>query len=112
MVPHYFAIFILCVGAARLTITNAVEHPLRCLSVGSALIVALAVYESVEMFFLESSSILPRLPIVSFGFNLGSMLIVAGLVASEQRSRVLSPPVTSQLGDASYVLYLVHFPTI
>jgi peptidoglycan/LPS O-acetylase OafA/YrhL len=46
------------------------------------------------------------------GYTAGSVLVIAGLVAAERAGAVRVPRPLTFLGDASYAIYLVHFPTL
>jgi exopolysaccharide production protein ExoZ len=42
----------------------------------------------------------------------GSMLLLMGLTAEEKRRRLIIPTFICKLGDASYSVYLVHYPAL
>jgi peptidoglycan/LPS O-acetylase OafA/YrhL len=42
----------------------------------------------------------------------GGMLLLMGLAAEEKRSRLHIPKLVCRLGDASYSVYLVHYPAL
>jgi exopolysaccharide production protein ExoZ len=46
------------------------------------------------------------------GYTTGSTLIIAGLVAAEKAGTLAMPRWLTFLGDASYAIYLVHFPAL
>jgi len=46
------------------------------------------------------------------GYTVGSALVVAGLVQAERACRLPVPRGLGFLGDASYAIYLVHFPAL
>lgn len=45
-------------------------------------------------------------------YGAGSALMVTGLVRLEQLQRLPIPPLLTALGDASYSIYLIHFPVM
>jgi peptidoglycan/LPS O-acetylase OafA/YrhL len=48
----------------------------------------------------------------SAGYGIASVLIIAGLCALEMRRRIKAPWPLTMLGDASYLLYLIHVPAL
>jgi peptidoglycan/LPS O-acetylase OafA/YrhL len=48
----------------------------------------------------------------TIGYTSGSALTVAGLVASERAGALRTPRLLIFLGDASYAIYLIHFPAL
>jgi len=48
----------------------------------------------------------------AIGYTLGSVLTIAGLVQAERAGTIFMPRWLSFLGDASYAIYLVHFPAL
>lgn len=45
-------------------------------------------------------------------FGLGSMLALLGVVELERQKRLRVPKILKLLGDASYMIYLIHFPLL
>lgn len=111
MKPHYFAIFAVGVLAAYLC-DKRVAHPLRWIGIGMAGYLCLAGLEVTNMFVHDHISSPGRPDWLSFGFGFFSGILVVGLVGSERQAPKPVPRWLAKLGDASYVLYLVHFPII
>lgn len=110
--PHYFLIFAFGVVSARISVQHRVSKPFRWVLYGALIYAAFAGFEVAEMFVKQ----LPRSPgrteVVSLGYGIGAALLIAGLVALESRRQRLVPSWLARMGDASYVLYLAHFPII
>lgn len=111
MKPHYFAIFIIGGLAAHLC-GGRVARPLLWIGAGLAGYLSLAGLEVANMFIYNHVSSPGRPDWLSFAFGFFSGILVVGLVESERRAPKAVPPLLAKLGDASYVLYLVHFPII
>lgn len=51
-------------------------------------------------------------PVYDLGGTLGALLAVAGLAEAERGGRIRVPGLLVYLGDATYAIYLVHFPAL
>ena len=111
MKPHYFAIFAAGILAAHLC-GGRVARPLLWIGIGLTGYFALAGLEVANMFIHNHVRSPGRPDSLSFGFGFFSGILVVGLVGSERRTPKPVPRWLAKLGDASYVLYLVHFPII
>lgn len=111
MQPHLFLIFAIGVAVASLARHRLLtERPVRWLAVGLGLVAALAAFEVGEMVWRDLDAAPHRYTIVSLGYGLASGVIVFALVAGDHTWR--APHVLVELGGASYVLYLLHYPVI
>lgn len=112
MKPHFFAIFAVGVGAAWIIQRRAVTSHRHWIAAGMSLYAGLAGFENAEMLFGAINHYPERLDLVSFGYGLASGFVVCGLVTAEMLSRWQPPRLLTLMGDASYALYLLHFPVI
>ena len=112
LTPHYFAIFGFGVASAWMSVRHMVRAPALWAAVGTTIYAACAVFEVGEMFVKNLLQSPGRSEIVSLGYGFGSALLAAGLVGLEARRQRAVPNWLVRIGDASYVLYLAHFPII
>ena len=54
----------------------------------------------------------PPMPMQHLGFGAAAALIVCGAVSLERAKGTKPPMLLSRLGDASYALYLIHYPLL
>ncbi|MFZ3484870.1 acyltransferase family protein [Sphingomonas sp. 3-13AW] len=90
--------------AARLLMAGPVPAPRAIMAAGIALFVTLGLLLNyTRLIDSHTSSLL---------FGAASFLFVLGGVAAESRGLIAAPVALTRLGDASYSLYLVHFPVL
>lgn len=112
MRPHFFAIFAIGVASSWATRAGRIRSPMAWLAAGLALYVLLAGYELWPMWRFDLHRPPERPNLVSLGYGVASGLLVCGLVAAEWRKPRTTPASLMLMGDASYTLYLLHFPMI
>lgn len=95
-----------------------IARPGILLGVGLAAFAAFAVAEDFRLLWTNESH--PWFPgrswtiliVRSAGYGLASALIILGLSSLEMRGRIRAPAALTVLGEASYVLYLIHVPAL
>ncbi len=93
-------------------------YPALVLASGLAVFSAFAVAEDLRLLWSHEDHLWypgPDRAIIllrSAGYGLASLLVIAGLCALEMRKRIRAPLPLTVLGDASYLLYLVHVPAL
>jgi peptidoglycan/LPS O-acetylase OafA/YrhL len=112
MEPHFFVNFGMGIIAAWLSRRQCVKAPLAWIVIGLTVYAALAAFENGEMLIGNLDRYPPRLPEVSLGYGFASALLVCGLVAAERSHQRPLPRTLMLLGEASYALYLLHYPII
>jgi exopolysaccharide production protein ExoZ len=110
--PHYFVVFAFGIASAWFAIRRGISRPHLWAVLGAVIFAVCAIYEVTEMFANNISRTPGRMESISLGYGAGSALIVAGLVGLEAKRQRAAPGLFVRLGDASYVLYLAHFPII
>lgn len=120
MKPHFLLIFVFgvlsgCVVTRHLDKGSQGQggrRPGNWLLAGGLLYLACAGFEVGEMFVRQLPASPGRLEGVSLLYGIASAFLVTGMVSAERRNPRPVPGILLRLGDASYVLYLAHFPII
>ncbi|MEO9168564.1 MAG: acyltransferase [Aestuariivirga sp.] len=104
---QYLILFVMGAGASTQFVSDK-RFPLMrvALLLGAVMFAGLAIYE--DLYF--SSQLRPTWHTLLFG--LASVLIICGIVAYERLGIITVPKWMVHLGDASYSLYLIHYPTL
>lgn len=98
-------LFLVGIACFLLSARVTVSRPLAVAILGA---VAFIVIGMVEVY---RPGLDPRLQAIGYGLTSG--VLILGLVALEQTRRPLRlPPFLLLLGDASYAIYLIHFPVL
>ena len=87
-------------------------RPGKWFMVGTVLYFACAGFEVGEMFVHQLAASPGRLAGVSLLYGIASAFLVTGMVLAERCKPRPVPRILLRMGDASYVLYLAHFPII
>lgn len=102
---HTHVLFGLGMSAAW-AFRHGVKSPLAVTLCGAALF-------SVAWYFgAAGDQGVPHTQALSWSFGLGAALIIVGLAQLERDDRLRTPKALQFLGDASYSIYLVHFPAV
>jgi len=81
-----------------------IQEPLRLAWGGGAILLGLSICDGIGF--------VPPLNAQFLLLSGGCMLLVMGLAAEEKMARLPVPKLICQLGDASYSVYLVHYPAL
>ncbi len=111
LTPHYFAIFGFGVASAWMSVRHMVRAPALWAAVGTTIYAACAVFEVGEMFvknLLQCRAVRDRL--TRIWFRIGPPGRRSRRTQARRQRAV--PNWLVRIGDASYVLYLAHFPII
>jgi len=108
--PRYFLLFALGMAAAAAVRHDVVQPSRPVAVVGGAILVVFCALDVAGR--LLSGVAMPDPLIQTLGYGLGSSLLVAGLASAELKGWKVSSPRGVLLGEASYVLYLLHVPVI
>lgn len=87
-----------------LLINSGVSAPLPFAGAGIAMFLASWMWQAFDN---PSNSFWPTLL-----YGTGSLLMIVGFAGLEQSQRLAAPKFLLRLGDASYSLYLIHFPVV
>ncbi|MFC0242359.1 acyltransferase family protein [Rhodopseudomonas telluris] len=104
LLSGYNLLFGFGIGAALLYRRNAVPKPCVVLALGLAIF--LSNWSALVMGIYEKSIA------VVWIYGVGAALTIAGAAALERGSGFTAPPFVRLLGDASYAIYLVHYPVV
>jgi exopolysaccharide production protein ExoZ len=108
----YFAIFGFGVVAAWLVRRDWIVRPAFFVALGIILFLFIALFEYIEMVSQGLDEYPPRSMANSLLYGVGAAFLVYGLAASEKLRPRDAPGFLKLMGDASYMIYLVHFPII
>ena len=81
-----------------------IPEPLRLAWSGGAILLGVSICDGIGVVIPFNT----RIALLSGG----CMLLLMGLAAEEQRARIPVPKFICSLGDASYSIYLVHYPAL
>jgi exopolysaccharide production protein ExoZ len=95
---------------------RTIQRPGILLGVGLGIFAAFAVAEDLHLLWSNEDHLWYPGPswniliLRSLGYGLGGVLIIVGLSALEMSKKIRAPTALIMLGDASYLLYLIHVP--
>ena len=110
--------FVAGVGAGWFIRHRRIPRPGLLLALGIVIYAAFAIAEDLQLLWSNEAQLwYPgpswRILIVrSVGYGLAGILLIVGLSALEMRGRLRAPAALIRLGDASYMLYLIHVPAL
>jgi exopolysaccharide production protein ExoZ len=95
---------------------RTIPRPGILLGVGLGIFAAFAIAEDLHLLWSNEDHLWYPGPswniliLRSVGYGLGGVLIIVGLSALEMGKKIHAPTALIMLGDASYLLYLIHIP--